>query len=627
MSSKKKRAKKPSGSRRKLEPTGGIEPLVRLAGEALAAGNPAEAVRLYGEVLEARPRAVELLHPLGLALFQVGQVETAVENLSAYLERFPSDNEARSNLAAVLAAQGRLRRAADLYLEAARQNPGRATAWRGAGNCLVQLGEKQEAAQAYGHALELMPDDPAVLNNQANVLSELGRYQEALPLYLRITHEHPEDATALSNLGAALLELGRNQEAVEAFRNALRLDPDMPRAHLGLTKALHRLDDFEEAETHARRALELTPGEDSWFRLGFVLQGLGKEEEARRCYKEAMACNPRSAMAQNNLGVLELNAGRLDHAREWFRRALDLDPLHAEAWCNMANIQEKDGLLDQAEASARKAVDLGGGLRSMVRLAYILQRRQRVEDAAAAYARCLEMDPEDSMGVVLHLAALGWSATPKRAPDAHVRRLFDNYSGHFDEHLVNKLEYRGPEILLEGLSNWLHQRSCPQGLDILDLGCGTGLCGVVLRTFARRLHGVDLSGRMLAKAARRQVYDLLRQEELIAFMEACLERYDLIVAGDVFVYVGDLEPVFAAAARLLRPSGGFAFTVERHTGVGFKLGDSGRYFHNRAYLESLAGSYRFEVLRMDDVSTRREAKKPTEGLVAVLQRTAGSEGR
>lgn len=600
---------------------------MRLAREALASGRPTEAARIYEQALAARPDALELLHPLGLALFQAGQVQAAAERLSAYLERHPADVEARGNLAAVLAAEGRLRQAVDLYLAAAWQEPGRASFWRGAGNCLVQLGEKHEAVKAYARALELAPDDFAVLNNHANVLSELGRHEEALPLYVRITREHPEDGVARSNLGAALLELGRNQEAAETLKSAVQLVPDMARAHLGLAKALHRLDDLEEAEIHARRALELAPGEDTWFRLGFVLQGMGKEDEARECYKEAMVRNPRSAMALNNLGVLELNAGLLDHAKEWFRRALDVDPLHAEAWCNTANILEKEGRLEQAEAASRKAVDLGGGLRAMVRLAYILQRQQRVEEAAAAYASCLELDPEDSMGVVLHLASLGWSATPKRAPDAHVRRLFDNYSGHFDEHLVRKLEYRGPEILLEGLSGWLHARICPQGLDILDLGCGTGLCGVVLRRFARRLHGVDLSGRMLAKAARRQVYDLLRQEELIAFMEACAERYDLIVAGDVFVYVGDLEPVFAAAARLLRPSGGFAFTVERHSGAGFGLGDSGRYYHSRCYLEDQARRYDFSVLCMEDVSTRREAKKPTEGLVAVLQRTAGPTPR
>jgi predicted TPR repeat methyltransferase len=625
MSSKRKPRKKPPSRGPKAPPALGSEALVRRAGEALASGWPTEAVRLYEQALAARPGAVELFHALGLALFQTGQVEAAAERLSAYLERYPADVEARGNLAAVLAAQGRLRQAADHYLEAAEQEPGHASFWRGAGNCLIQLGEKQEAAKAYARAQELAPDDRAVLNNHANVLSELGRHEEALPLYEKITREWPEDAVARSNLGAALLEMGRNQEAVEAFRAAVDLAPDLARSHLGLAKALHRLDDLEEAEVHARRALELTPCEDSWFRLGFVLQGLGNEDEARRCYKEAMVCNPRSAMARNNLGVLELNAGFLDYAKEWFRRALDLDPLHADAWSNTANILEKEGHLEQAEAAARQAVDLGGGLRAMVRLAYILQRQQRVEEAAATYARCLELDPEDSMGVVLHLASLGWSATPKRAPDAHVRRLFDNYSGYFDEHLVRKLEYRGPEILLEGLSGWLHARISPQGLDILDLGCGTGLCGVVLRRFARRLHGVDLSGRMLAKAARRQVYDILRQEELIAFMEACAERYDLIVAGDVFVYVGDLEPVFTAAARLLRPSGGFAFTVERHAGEGFRLGDSGRYFHSRDYLVDLAGDYGFSVLRMEEVSTRREAKKPTEGLMVVLQRKTGVE--
>ncbi len=614
------KSRKPGKSKRSMPRHRSWESLYGQALELQREGRPDKAIELYMSVLEAEPEARAARHMLGIALLQVGRYEEAASHLALYLDSTPNDAEALVNHATALAALGELEEAAGQYLGAASIAPALVSAWRGAGNSLARIGKYERASQAYAKVLELVPDDLPVLNNRANVLSELGNHEQAIPLYQRIVNERPDNCLAFNNLGAALLELRRDREASEAFEQALSLDPDMPQAHLGLAKALQRRNELEAAEVHARKALELSPDENAWFRLGFILQCIGEVDEAGECYDKALECEPNSAVASNNLGVLALNEGRLDKAREWFQRALECDRESADAWSNMANILEKDGKLEEAEKAACTAVDYGGGLRALVRLAYILQKQGRSDESVNIYKRCLKVDPEDSLGIVLHLAALGVRETPKRSPDAHVRHLFDSYAGHFDDHLVNKLEYRGPQIIMGALAPWLHGRESGD-LDVLDLGCGTGLCGVVLRPFSRRLDGVDLSGRMLAKAARREVYDLLRQEELVAYMDGCDQGYDLVVAGDVFVYVGDLSPVFASVKRLLRSGGGFSFTVERHEGVGFELGDASRYTHSSLYLEQLAAMHGFEVLSLEEVSTRCEALKPVDCLVAVLQRS------
>ena len=143
---------------------------------------------------------------------------------------------------------------------------------------------------------------------------------------------------------------------------------------------------------------------------------------------------------------------------------------------------------------------------------------------------------------------------------------------------------------------------------------------------SRRLKGVDLSPRMLRRARALGLYDELEELDLIA----CLERssaatFDLVTAADVFVYLGALERVFAQVARVMRPAGRFAFSVERgQAASGFELAPSGRYRHSRAYVEALARENGLRVVEARDAVLRREANREIEGVVFVLARDGGS---
>ncbi len=166
-------------------------------------------------------------------------------------------------------------------------------------------------------------------------------------------------------------------------------------------------------------------------------------------------------------------------------------------------------------------------------------------------------------------AAFAGAGGPSRASDEYVRQVFDQFASTFDEQL-QALAYQGPQLIAELL---VQQYAAPeQALDVLDAGCGTGLCGPVLRPYAHRLVGVDLSGAMLDKARGRGVFDELVEAELTAFLSAQSEKYDLIVAADTFHYFGNLEPLFEATCRALRTAGAglYAGTGRiRHVGLRF----------------------------------------------------------
>ena len=212
------------------------------------------------------------------------------------------------------------------------------------------------------------------------------------------------------------------------------------------------------------------------------------------------------------------------------------------------------------------------------------------------------------------LAAAGEAPAPPRASDAYVQQLFDGFSDSFDSKLES-LGYRAPQVVGEALAALGDAR--PRDAAVLDAGCGTGLCAPLLRPFASRLEGVDLSSGMLARAHARGSYDALHHAELTAFLEAGPARWDIICSADTLNYFGDLEPVFKAAEQALRPGGVIVATVEVLTDsdAPMRLEVHGRYAHSRAYLESALQGAGLRIIHLDEQVLRREFDEFVRGWV------------
>ena len=220
----------------------------------------------------------------------------------------------------------------------------------------------------------------------------------------------------------------------------------------------------------------------------------------------------------------------------------------------------------------------------------------------------------DTVIAYLEAAETG-SPPPERSADAYVAALFDLYAPSFDDSLRGLLAYRAPERLLEAVQSALGPR---RELDVLDLGCGTGLAGPLLRPLARRLEGIDLSPRMIDKARERSVYDSLRTGEITAELGASSSRYHLIVAVDVLVYFGALEALFVQVARRLAPGGLFALTVEKSPEPGYRLQSSARYAHHLDYVRRCAHAAGLHPVVEREEALRRQAGQPVTGHVVVL---------
>ncbi len=243
------------------------------------------------------------------------------------------------------------------------------------------------------------------------------------------------------------------------------------------------------------------------------------------------------------------------------------------------------------------------------------------ERAVAALVAASEADREDYHGARLHLARLGAGEVTPAMTAAYVRRLFDQHAPRFDESLLQRLEYRGPQLLFEAVMAAARAAGRPTRFNsMLDLGCGTGLAGAAFRAEVDRLTGVDLSSVMIDEARRKANYDRLVTGELVEFLvaeAAARTRYDLVTAADVLVYLPDLAVVAAAARRVLVTAGLLAFTVETYGGDGVLLRETLRYAHGAAHVRAAIADAGLDLSYLAEAATRSEKGEPVPGLLVV----------
>jgi len=378
------------------------------------------------------------------------------------------------------------------------------------------------------------------------------------------------------------------------------------------------------AEPLYARALEADPTlAGTHNNHGNALRALGRLQEAAAAYRAAVAHGLHEGMAHYNLGSVLRQAERHGEADDAFRQSLALRPDHAEAWNNRGNLLRDLGRFGEAAIGYRRALalrpDWADAHDNLGAVLYLLHEQGWVEEAAVLARQWRRDHPANPLARHIGAAIAGEEADA-RAPDDYVRQTFDLFAEEFDRKLA-ELDYRAPS-LLAGLLAEEERRS---GLDVLDAGCGTGLCAASLRPYARRLVGVDLSDGMLDRARARGLYDELKAAELVGFLAERPGAFDLVIAADVFCYFGVLDEAFAAARAALRPGGRLAFTVEElepADGRPHRVATHGRYAHAEAYIRAAVAGAGLAIRRCDHDRLRYESGEPVMGLVVLAERPA-----
>ncbi|CAL96523.1 tetratricopeptide repeat protein [Azoarcus olearius] len=433
-----------------------------------------------------------------------------------------------------------------------------------------------------------------------------------------------DDALAFAT---RLHRIGELDAAETIYRRVLDVVPEHPDALNFLAIARHQRGEVEESITLMRRSLALRPDAPGvWNNLGNILLDLGYFDDAGDAYEECLRLAPDEPLVRNNLGVLRRSQGRLEEAEAAYRDVLARDPKNIDAHNNLGNLLAGLGRIEEAVRHYCESVTLmpaNPAVRKMLGYAYYMLGRY--EEAAEFYRNWLAAEP-DNATARHHLAACTGQDVPTRASDVYVESVFDGFAESFDAKLA-ALTYRAPQLVAGEVA-----RRCGEGrrqLDILDAGCGTGLCGPLLAPHARRLVGVDLSQPMLDKAAARKVYDALVKAELTAFLQGTeADSQDLIVSADTLCYFGALDAVFGAAARALRGNGTLVFTVELSAPEGgehgYRLAPHGRYTHAAGYVTGELARAGFGDISCVETDLRTEGGKPVRGLLCAARRGAAA---
>jgi predicted TPR repeat methyltransferase len=436
----------------------------------------------------------------------------------------------------------------------------------------------------------------------------------------------PDDSRELSIDEAVALAIALQQgdeldAAHEVYRRVLETDPRHPDALHFAGVLAHQQGRHDEAVALIERSLAVVPDRaDCYSNLGIILQSTGRFDQAIDAYRRAIALEPDHANAHNNLGAVLRAIGDSAGAEADYRAAIAIDPGHIDAFTNLGILLNGMKRTGEAAACFSKVITLRPKHKDARRLLALAHcTLGETEEAVKIFDEWLDDEPDDPIARHLWSACTG-REVPPRASDGFVERTFDSFAASFESKL-ERLSYRAPALVAAALGATGLEPA--KQLDVLDAGCGTGLCASRVVAYARRLTGVDLSDGMLARAKEKNVYDALVKAELTEFLSACHEAFDLIVSADTLVYFGALEGVFAAAARALRPNGVFVFTLEHavdaDSAVESRLQYHGRYSHARAYVEGTLAAAGFESI-FTEAELRMEAGAPVAGLVVRARR-------
>lgn len=411
-----------------------------------------------------------------------------------------------------------------------------------------------------------------------------GRLAEAGEIYRELLALRPEDPDILHSMGLIAAQTGKREEAEKFLEEALARNPDHPEAHNN---------------------------------LGNLRQIQGRLDEAVRCHQRAIELRPGNARAHSNLGFAFRKQGKFAEAEQAYRQALEQDAALVEAQRNLCRLLNGQGRLEEAESLARRVLEARPDEADTYEdLGSVLKNQDRLLEAAGCLQRALDLEPRRGP-VLKHLISAYLGEKPDTAPHDYVQGLFDEFADIFDDHLVQLLAYRAPGELKALLSETVGpDHRFVRGL---DLGCGTGLSGVEFAGFVDEMWGVDLSPQMIEKAQGKGVYKRLAAGGMEDFLAHVGTTFDLFIAADVFVYLGELKTIFGRVRQRAEAGALFLFSTEIAREGDYVLNPTGRFAHSKSYIEALAEENHFAFVECVERQLRTDHGKEVIGYCFLLQ--------
>lgn len=550
-------------------------------------------------------------------LHQQGDLVGALAIYQQLLVENPSDADIIHQIGIIFAQQQNYPQALQYLNEAIQIQPRSAPFYNSKGNVLIRQGQIESALSEYRKAIKNDPYYPIAYNNLGRGLYLQEKYIAAKKSYAKAIELNPNFSDALYNQGVLLLKLGELDAAKSSLQKSLSQHANNPLIFGQMAQIYLQEGDYLQAIDYLQRRLALQPQHmDSWHYLGVAYLALDKPEDAIDCFERILQFTHQHSQCYEHLATAYLKLDDKEKALTYFLRQLEIEPT-ANAFYNIGVLLIEKGRHRDAISYLKAAVDLDPmHWPAHLNLGVLFLKLQQREDALVHYQQAAKIKPNDPE--IQHiLMALTQNKTPEKAPAEYLKNLFDQYADYYDKHLTESLRYKVPQQLHAAIYD--ETKMDQASWIIVDLGCGTGLCGELFKEMAHKIIGIDISPEMVAVANKKNIYDELKVDDIETAL-AAYQNVDLVLAADVFTYVGDLNNIFGNVHNSLKSGGLFAFSVEKTENSPYELQPSIRYAHSRSYLHSLIQAHGYSIVRFNDIKLRMQKDVPVEGFLVILRK-------
>lgn len=471
------------------------------------------------------------------------------------------------------------------------------------------------AKKSYFRAIEIDKNCSSAWYNLA-VLAEIEQEPEkAIEYYKKVTKPHPNSELRIA---ICLQKLNQHAKAIVAFEQLLKIYPNNPSLLYSLAQSFQQEQQLLAANDALEKLLLIEPNNiDAQHSLATVHTERKQYELAINSFLQVLKINPKHHEALHNLASIYYFQKQYRKALDCWLKLLVIQPDEYTNYnigsCYLA-LQFHDEARPYLESACH---DRPSSTEPLINLASIFIKQEQWAKVLKLYKQALSIEP-DNDEVKYVLSAIEQTGNNYlKAPPEYVKHLFDQYADSFEKHLLQNLKYCAHKIIKD---NMLEHIKSAQKYNILDLGCGTGLCGKECKPYAKHLVGVDLSPQMLEQAKKTEVFDQLFEQDIEGFLMQAA-NFDIIVAADVLPYIGDLTQILDLARNALNHSGLFIFTVETtHRNQPYYLAESGRYQHNHELIAELVSKTNWTILESTSVVTRTQNFQAVTSRLFVLKK-------
>jgi len=526
---------------------------------------------------------------------------------------------------------------------------------------LVQSGQFKKAEKLYPRIKKQKIQDADLWRLFAGIHSKRENLSELVYCCKKILKINPDDFQTAFNLGATLQNMNHIDEAIKQYEDCITINPDYPNTYANCAHLYYLAGNPEKSVTYFHKALENLDSHELRMQYAQALAASGDYENALQQLKYVYENNTENNKALFLIAQCYYETRNYNESEKYYLMFLEVDTKNIKAINNLGRLYDETGRHEKAIKKYIEAIEIDGSIATIyLNLGKVYIKTRNIPEAKKAFLCSIKLDPQHpesyfnlgklygeindtdkakeyltkalDMDIPGHMEKAGefilavkYFLSNIDDPDtfnedkkAFVADLFDGYADKFDEHLVEGLQYKTPQIINDLLTS--HVTKIDNAT--LDLGCGTGLCCKYLKERSAHITGVDLSAKMIDKARELGCYDELIVGEITEVVNNANEMLDLIVAADVFVYIGSLEDIFLACSSKMNKNGYFIFSTEHLTGEqeDFRLFDSGRYKHSNIYLNQLLSNNNFELVEHNFCTLRKENGRNVEGCVTILRK-------